>query len=30
LQGEDPDFAKYITKIAKEKGRVGTPTLIEV
>jgi len=30
LQGEDLDFAKYITKIAEEKGRVGAPTLIEV
>lgn len=30
LQGEDPDFAKYITKIAEEKGRVGSPALIEV
>jgi len=30
LQGEDPDFAKYITSIAEEKGRVGSPTLIEI
>jgi hypothetical protein len=30
LQGEDPDFAKYITKLASEKGKLGTPTLIEV
>ena len=30
LQGEDADFAKYITRLAKEQGKVGTPALIEV
>lgn len=30
LQGEDPDFAKYITKLASEKGKIGTPAIIEV
>jgi hypothetical protein len=30
LQGEDPDFAKYITSVALEKGKLGTPALIEV
>lgn len=30
LQGEDADFAKYITRLAIEQGKVGTPALIEV
>jgi len=30
LQGEDADFAEHITNIALEKGRLGTPALIEV
>jgi len=30
LQGEDPDFAKYITQLASEKGKLGMPAIIEV